>query len=51
MPGVGHHTWNGLDGNNARAVAVITAFLQGRPAPVPDYPTRDAIPGFLRDHR
>ncbi|MGX1562059.1 alpha/beta fold hydrolase [Streptomyces sp. NPDC055506] len=50
MPGVGHHMWNGLDGNNDRAAAVITAFLQGRPAPLPDYPTRDGIPAFLRDH-
>ncbi|MFI1407053.1 alpha/beta fold hydrolase [Streptomyces griseofuscus] len=50
MPGVGHHMWNGLDDNNDRAVAVITAFLQGKPAPLPNYPTRDEIPTFLRDH-
>ncbi|WP_240330407.1 alpha/beta hydrolase [Streptomyces sp. CB09001] len=35
MPGVGHHMWNGLDDNNDRAVAVITAFLQGKRAPLP----------------
>lgn len=51
MPGVGHHLWNGLDDNNDRAVAVITAFLQDKPAPLPNYPTRDEIPTFLRDHK
>ncbi|MDC0770195.1 alpha/beta fold hydrolase [Streptomyces sp. HD] len=51
MPGVGHHMWNGLDGNNDRAAAVITAFLRDRPAPVPNHPTRDEIPEFLRDQR
>jgi pimeloyl-ACP methyl ester carboxylesterase len=50
MTGVGHHMWNGLDDNNDRAAAVITAFLQDKPAPVPNYPTRDDIPAFLRDH-
>ncbi|MET7781057.1 MULTISPECIES: alpha/beta fold hydrolase [Streptomyces] len=50
MPGVGHHMWNGLDDNNDRAAAVITAFLQDKPAPLPNYPTRDEIPTFLRDH-
>lgn len=42
--------WNGLDDNNGRAVAVITAFLQDKPAPLPNYPTRDETPAFLRDH-
>lgn len=51
MPGVGHHMWNGLDANNERASAVITAFLQGKPAPLPNYPTRADIPTFLHDHR
>ncbi|MDF3300125.1 alpha/beta fold hydrolase [Streptomyces tropicalis] len=51
MPGVGHHMWNGLDDNNERAAAVITAFLQDKPAPLPNYPTRDEIPTFLRDHK
>ncbi|SCG05120.1 hypothetical protein GA0115255_119873 [Streptomyces sp. Ncost-T6T-2b] len=51
MPGVGHHMWNGLDDNNARAAAVITAYLQDRPAPLPNYPTREEIPTFLRDHK
>ncbi|MFC9931537.1 alpha/beta hydrolase [Streptomyces sp. NPDC127190] len=51
MPGVGHHMWNGLDDNNDRAVAVITAFLQDKPAPLPNYPTRDEIATFLRDHK
>ncbi|GHH29682.1 alpha/beta fold hydrolase [Streptomyces lanatus] len=51
MPGVGHHMWNGLDDNNDRAAAVITAFLQAKPAPLPNYPTRDEIPAFLRDHK
>jgi hypothetical protein len=51
MPGVGHHMWNGLDDNNARAAAVITAFLQDKPAPLPNYPTRAEIPAFLRDHK
>ncbi|MER6694908.1 alpha/beta hydrolase, partial [Streptomyces minutiscleroticus] len=50
MPRVGHHMWNGLDDNNDRAAAVITAFLQDEPAPLPDFPTRDEIPAFLRDH-
>jgi pimeloyl-ACP methyl ester carboxylesterase len=50
MPGVGHHMWNGLDDNDDRAAAVITAFLQGEPAPLADYPARDGIPAFLRDH-
>ncbi|MDQ0930588.1 alpha/beta fold hydrolase [Streptomyces turgidiscabies] len=50
MPGAGHHMWNGLDDNNDRAAAVITAFLQRKPAPLPNYPTRDEIPAFLRDH-
>lgn len=51
MPGVGHHMWNGLDDNDDRAAAVITAFLQDEPAPLPDHPTREEIPAFLRDHR
>ncbi|UJB39594.1 alpha/beta fold hydrolase [Streptomyces sp. A1-5] len=51
MPGVGHHIWNGLDDNNDRAAAVITAFLQGKPAPLPNHPSRDEIPAFLRDHQ
>lgn len=51
MPGVGHHMWNGLDDNNDRAAAVITAFLQDEPAPLPNYPTREEIPAFLSDHR
>ncbi|QWQ45604.1 alpha/beta hydrolase [Streptomyces sp. YPW6] len=50
MPGVGHHMWNGLADNNARAAAVITAYLQDRPAPLPNYPSREEIPAFLRDH-
>lgn len=33
-----------------RAAAVITAFLQDEPAPLPNYPTRADIPAFLRDH-
>ncbi|MER8095997.1 alpha/beta hydrolase family protein [Streptomyces goshikiensis] len=51
MPGVGHHMWNGLDDNNDRAVAVITAFLKDEPAPLPNSPTRDEIPTFLRDRK
>ncbi|WP_067833007.1 alpha/beta fold hydrolase [Actinomadura kijaniata] len=51
MPGVGHRMWNGLDDNNDRAAAVITAFLQDRPSPLRNYPTRADIPAFLRDHR
>ncbi|MFI7036615.1 alpha/beta hydrolase [Microbispora rosea] len=51
MPGVGHHMWNGLDDNNERAAAVITAFLQSEPSPLRNYPTRADIPAFLRDHR
>jgi hypothetical protein len=51
MPGVGHHMWNGLDDNNDRAAAVIAAFLQDKPAPLPNHPTRDEIPAFLRDHK
>jgi pimeloyl-ACP methyl ester carboxylesterase len=51
MPGVGHHMWNGLDDNNSRAAAVINAFLQDKPAPLPNYPTRADIPDFLADHR
>ncbi|MFD8388034.1 alpha/beta fold hydrolase [Streptomyces sp. NPDC059680] len=48
LPGVGHHLWNGLDDNNERAAAVVTAFLQGARAPLPNYPTRADIPAFLR---
>lgn len=51
MPGVGHHMWNGLGDNDRRAAAVITAFLQDKPAPLPDYPTRAGIPAFLRGHK
>ncbi|MFF1651729.1 hypothetical protein [Streptomyces sp. NPDC058240] len=51
MPGVGHHMWNGLDDNNDRAAAVITSFLQDKPASMPNCPTRDEIPTFLRDHK
>lgn len=43
--------WNGLDENNDRAAAVITAFLQGEPAPLPNYPTRADIATFLHDRR
>ncbi|MFI7367287.1 alpha/beta fold hydrolase [Streptomyces sp. NPDC050149] len=51
MPGVGHHMWNGLGDNDQRAAAAITAFLQDKPAPLPDYPTRADIPAFLRNHK
>lgn len=51
MPGVGHHMWNGLDDNDERASGVITAFLQGEAAPLPNYPTRADISAFLRDRR
>ncbi|MFE1289295.1 alpha/beta hydrolase [Streptomyces sp. NPDC058751] len=51
MPGVGHHMWNGLDDNDDRAAAVITAFLQDEPAPLPDFPAREDVPAFLRDRR
>ncbi|MCO6004770.1 alpha/beta fold hydrolase [Actinoallomurus purpureus] len=51
MPGVGHHMWNGLDDNNERAAAAITAFLRRKPAPLPNYPTRADIPTFLQRHR
>jgi hypothetical protein len=51
MPGVGHHLWNSLDDNNDRAVVVITAFLQDKPAPLPNHPTRDETATFLRDHK
>ncbi|MFD8547190.1 alpha/beta fold hydrolase [Streptomyces sp. NPDC059649] len=51
LPGVGHHMWNGLDANSERAYAALTAFLQNKPAPLPNYPTRDDIPAFLREHR
>ncbi|MFE0191135.1 alpha/beta fold hydrolase [Streptomyces sp. NPDC058989] len=50
LPGVGHHMWNGLDGNNDRAAAAITAFLQDKAAPLRNHPTRAEIPAFLRDH-
>jgi hypothetical protein len=43
--------WNGLDDNNERAAAVITAFLQRQPPHLPNYPTRADITAFLRDHR
>ncbi|GHH43303.1 hypothetical protein [Streptomyces candidus] len=49
MPGVGHHMWNGLRDNNDRAAATITAFLQDKSAPLPNYPARDEISTFLRD--
>jgi len=51
MPGVGHHMWNGLDDNDAHAFAVIDAFLRGRPAALPNYPTRADVPAFLGDGR
>ncbi|GAA3271952.1 hypothetical protein GCM10010493_56700 [Streptomyces lavendulae subsp. grasserius] len=51
VPGVGHHMWNGLDDNNDRAAAIVTAFLQDEPAPLPNYPTSAEIPAFLRDHK
>jgi hypothetical protein len=51
LPGVGHRMWNGLDGNDERAAAVITAFLQGKPSPLRNCPTRADIPAFLRDGR
>lgn len=50
MPGVGHHMWNGLGDNDQRAADVIAAFLQDKPAPLPDYPGRADIPAFLHDH-
>jgi pimeloyl-ACP methyl ester carboxylesterase len=51
LPGVGHHMWNGLDDNNQRAAAVITAFLESRPSPLLDYPTAADIPAFLQSRR
>ncbi|MFE9661365.1 alpha/beta fold hydrolase [Streptomyces sp. NPDC005955] len=49
MPGVGHRIWNGLDDNDERAASVVTAFLRDEPAPLPNRPTREEIPTFLRD--
>ncbi len=43
--------WNGLDDNNDRVIASITAFLQDKPAPLPNHPTSGEIPVFLRDHK
>ena len=51
LRGVGHHMWNGLDDNNDRAAAVVTAFLRGEPAPLANHPTREEIPDFLRDRK
>jgi hypothetical protein len=51
LPGVGHHMWNGLDDNNPRAADVVTAFLDDRPPPLPNYPTPADIPAFLEDQR
>lgn len=51
ITGVGHHIWNGLDDNNDRAASVITAFLDNKPAPLPNYPTAADIPTFLGEHR
>ncbi|MEV0649481.1 hypothetical protein AB0I28_29910 [Phytomonospora sp. NPDC050363] len=48
MPGVGHHMWNGLDGNDERAYAAVDTFLQGTPAPLPNYPAPADIPAFLQ---
>lgn len=36
LPGVGHRLWNGLDDNDERAYAVVTAYLEDRPAPLPN---------------
>lgn len=49
MPGVGHRIWNGLNDNNDRAAAVVTTFLRGERAPLPNYPTREGISDFLRE--
>jgi pimeloyl-ACP methyl ester carboxylesterase len=51
MPDVGHHMWNGLDDNNGKAFAVIDTFLQGKPAPLPNYPKRSDIANFLQEGR
>ncbi|NKE63136.1 alpha/beta fold hydrolase [Lentzea sp. PSKA42] len=51
LPGVGHRMWNGLDDNNERAFAVVDAFLQNKPAPLPNYPTKSDIPEFLQAQR
>ncbi|WP_326623165.1 hypothetical protein OG863_39550 [Streptomyces decoyicus] len=51
MPGWSQPTEVVHKDNNGRAVAVITAFLQDKPAPLPNSPTRDEIPVFLRDHK
>ena len=40
-----------MTSNNERAANVITAFLQGEPSPLRNYPTRADISAFLRDHR
>lgn len=47
MPGVGHQIWNGLDDNDERALDVVTAFLNGEPAPLPNWPTRDDLDIYL----
>ena len=47
MPGVGHRMSNTLDHNDERAAAVITAFLESRPPPLPNQPDRAGIPAFL----
>ncbi|WP_424185923.1 alpha/beta hydrolase [Actinokineospora sp. G85] len=51
MPGVGHRMWNSLDNNNEQACAVVDAFLQDKPAPLPNHPTRSDIPAFLHAQR
>lgn len=50
LHGVGHHLWNGLDNNNQQAATAISAFLQNKPSPYPNYPTRSDISTFLSTH-
>jgi pimeloyl-ACP methyl ester carboxylesterase len=49
LTGVGHRMWNGLDENNERAYLVVEAFLENKPAPLPNYPTRSDIDTFHDD--
>ena len=49
--GVGHHVWNGLDDNDARARESMLAFFEGRPPTLPDYPRAADLEEFIADGR
>ena len=51
LKGVGHLLWNRLDDNNEKVYKIISAFLNGQPPLLQNYPKRYDVQKFLAERR